>query len=578
MKSVNSRNSNLILKEEVDRDTFIVDYLWRHPDFLSARTERCGIAVDLPMGAGKTWGSYRYYACDLYYDFDVRLHIEQNWTVAQINPDEVFRACEEAGIPLSKLVILNSNDPELKDKINPHFIKTEWEKGKMIWLLMTDHFFQNRDKSHGLMQSFREDYPENSINNMFSEIHLRTSSSPEWAREAIGVTPPTHVGRASKSFNDFKTFTVHQLGSTATLTSELLDNSEDSDDWIVVRPKPDQYKFVNHMKWVGDWNYLDYKNPEENLHALHTLVNASLIRIRNKDNEQKKFIVKYKTDNDFYTVNRIKQAMSDGSSSERIWIRVETKGSLENQSIEKFEKQIFDSSMLSRHISFVLKTDSRGWYVKDFNGNIVEEGKGNGWLAVANNYVKYKQLIGLVIDIGKVGVSVPAIVDIVSVRSSDLTTTDGDMITKTPNQYVGRGTRPWYGTLTFEELQNLPLDVQLFYIGFNKFNVHVPDTEHWRTAEKELKEGYLCEYNEVMKNHINYGNQKEEETIETLTEPKILDMLDVTDVLGNKVEITPEIKEFISKLNLTRKVDHFGSKNRMKTNEELFMDKLLENA
>ena len=129
------------------------------------------------------------------------------------------------------------------------------------------------------------------------------------------------------------------------------------------------------------------------------------------------------------------------------------------------------------------------------------------------------------IDIGKVGVSVPAIVDIVSVRSSDLTTTDGDMITKTPNQYVGRGTRPWYGTLTFEELQNLPLDVQLFYIGFNKFNVHVPDTEHWRTAEKELKEGYLCEYNEVMKNHINYGNQKEEETIETLTEPKILDML-----------------------------------------------------
>ena len=69
MKSVNSRNSNLILKEEVDRDTFIVDYLWRHPDFLSARTERCGIAVDLPMGAGKTWGSYRYYACDLYYDF-----------------------------------------------------------------------------------------------------------------------------------------------------------------------------------------------------------------------------------------------------------------------------------------------------------------------------------------------------------------------------------------------------------------------------------------------------------------------------------------------------------------------------
>ena len=85
-------------------------------------------------------------------------------------------------------------------------------------------------------------------------------------------------------------------------------------------------------------------------------------------------------------------------------------------------------------------------------------------------------------------------------------------------------------------------------------------------------------YNEVMKNHINYGNQKEEETIEPLTEPKILDMLDVTDVLGNKVEITPEIKEFISKLNLTRKVDHFGSKNRMKTNEELFMDKLLENA
>ena len=55
-----------------------------------------------------------------------------------------------------------------------------------------------------------------------------------------------------------------------------------------------------------------------------------------------------------------------------------------------------------------------------------------------------------------------------------------------------------------------------------------------------------------MKNHINYGNQKEEETIEPLTEPKILDMLDVTDVLGNKVEITPEIKEFISKLNLSR--------------------------
>tara|TARA_Y100000310_G_C20469030_1_gene709073 strand:- start:169 stop:900 length:732 start_codon:yes stop_codon:yes gene_type:complete len=234
-------------------------------------------------------------------------------------------------------------------------------------------------------------------------------------------------------------------------------------------------------------------------------------------------------------------------------IRAEQKGE-ETSTSDMVLQDLIQAGGLPRDLKIVTVNSKDGWNAYDNKGKSLASERGNnGWLDYVNS-PQNQFVVLIVINMGTMGVNIPSLVECFSLRSSEVATSDKELILKNNLQFMGRFSRLWLGGLTEDEVKQLDPETQLMI--WEKFNVchrTFPDTTPNKEAVEEFNTRYAVLANELP-NHmtdVHPNNSRSDDG--DLLKDDISTLLDLSDVIDN---------------------DFFGRSNHKLTKQEKYFNKL----
>ena len=508
--------------------------------------------VIMLTGAGKTHGAFNMLLPQLIDDTKkdaVKLVVYVVPQQGLINQTEVRNiARNNPYYAMYNTVIIDGIDDNDKELIRAAHIQNELERGKLVIVLMTDSMLNSRIGE--LLPVFEEQGRRLAF--LRDELHWGGHSDAVWAAQAVGVFNPKYKGQTVKVI-DFllDNVTPYVFGFTATPTPEQLKLGSKRfvvvNDWI----SPSEFlTCTKHFKNEIDW--IPHRDFDEQMEACRCRIAEMMIWKRNTKKAITKRIAELDSNNDKESISTLK----DITYKQTMLIRCESKGE-ENTTFDIVRDELFKGS-LPAEAKIVTANAKEGWVAYDSNGKVLTGARlGTGWLDYAND-PENEFVILIVINMGTMGVNIPSLRECFYLRSSELTNDQG-LIVKSVLQFLGRFSRLWLGGLTFDQVKLLDPETQLLI--WNTFNVchrTFVDTDPNIVANEIFDADYAVLTDELDAHLVDVPQQSGsinpsddadslEDTIDTL--------LDSSDVVDN---------------------DPFDSKNRIKTDQELYFDELEE--
>tara|TARA_B100000809_G_scaffold252562_1_gene287402 strand:- start:7832 stop:9631 length:1800 start_codon:yes stop_codon:yes gene_type:complete len=508
--------------------------------------------ITMLTGAGKTHGAFNILLPQLIDDTKkdaVKLVIYVVPQQGLINQTEVRNiARNNPYYAMYNTVILDGIDEDDKELIRADHIQDELEKGKLVIVLMTDAMLSSRIDE--LIPVFEEQGRRLAF--LRDEIHWGGHSTPAWAAQAVGVLNKNYKGQTVKVI-DFllDNVTPYVFGFTATPTPEHKEIG--SKRFVIVNEWISPSEFVTCTKhFSNEIEWIPYRDFDAQMNALRYRITMMQVWKHETKKAITKKISELHSNNDKESISTLKNI----TYKQTMLIRAETKGE-ENTTFDNVRDELFKGG-LPVEAKIVTANAKEGWSAYNSNGRPVAGAMhSTGWLDYAND-PENEFVILIVINMGTMGVNIPSLRECFYLRSSDVTNDQG-LIVKSVLQFLGRFSRLWLGGLTFEQIKLLDPETQLLI--WNTFNVcyrTIVDTDANIEANEIFDADYAVLTDELDAHLVDVPQQSGsinpsdnadslEDTIDTL--------LDSTSVVDS---------------------DHFGSKDRIKGEKELFLDELEE--
>ena len=498
-------------------------------------------------GGGKTYGNFEYLFPDLF-SRGVKLipYVVPQQGLISASQVEEIAILNEFWAPFNIVILDGTNEEDKKDRIWPDFIQSELDKGKVVIPLLTDALLNHRRKE--LRPLFLAQGRKLGL--VRDEIHWAGHSDADWAREANGVYNPEYQARTIKFMDEVVEVTPYVFTYTATATLEQ--QQCDSKRFVMVNEWVPPSKFVTCTKHFNEkTNWIPYRDFDKQMRHLKNRI--QIMDILRFDAEEKisARIEELKNDYDMISPKFLRKI----NFKFTMLVRAEQKGDTTSTS-DMVLQDLIQAGGLPRDLKIVTVNSKDGWDAYDNKGNQLEGSKNdNGWLDYVNS-PDNKFVVLIVINMGTMGVNIPSLVECFSLRSSEVATSDKELILKNNLQFMGRFSRLWLGGLTENDLLQLDPETQvLIWETFNVCNRTFPDTDPNKEAVEEFNNRYAVLTSDLVSHMTDVHPDNSRSDDGDSLEDDISTLLDLSDVIDN---------------------DFFGSNGRTKSNEETYFDQLKE--
>ena len=331
------------------------------------------------------------------------------------------------------------------------------------------------------------------------EIHFGATSEAKYLPENMGAWEGSPF--KARMFNLNKCFldtTPWTIGATATPTKEMIKEEFGAEEFDIVNPWLSPKQCYGQLAWMGSMNTIldDKKYGDDNYIIKHLgwMMSDMINRQRSVENEIQSAL------QNPHLHDKDKKILKSISTKTCGMIKVNIGKNLAH--LDRIQSLLVKAG-IPHDMTYVVTTKD-GWTEYDYSG--VKTGfKGkagcNNWIDTLNDSESDARIV-IVVNKGDKGINVPSLTSGLIFRNpSPRDKKEKKWILRNPIQNVGRFVRSYYGGLTQEQLNNIPLNVSESILkNLNTFDVTTPDSDQWKECREELlneKKGYVYEAHNI---------------------------------------------------------------------------------
>lgn len=388
-----------------------------------------------------------------------------------------YKAAErylKAGVP----VILCSTDDSISNVLFKENSNDEYIPNK------NTEFFRNLGDKFALIRD---------------EIHYGATSDAKYLPENSGASEKTEfkarMFHINKCFLDTTPWTI---GTTATPTKEMIKKEFGAEEFDIVNPWLSPKQCYGQLAWMGSMNtILDVKKYGDDNYLIKHLgwmVSDMINRQRSVENEIQSAL------QNPHLPDKDKKILKSISTKTCGMIKVNTGKNLAH--LDRIQSLLVKAG-IPHDMTYVVTTKD-GWTEYDYSGvKTGLNGKAgcNEWIEELNDSDSNARIV-IVVNKGDKGINVPNLTSGLIFRNpTPKDKKEKKWILRNPIQNVGRFVRPYYGGLTQEQLNKIPLNLSESILkNLNTFDITTPDSDQWKECREELldeKEGYVYEAHNI---------------------------------------------------------------------------------
>ena len=344
------------------------------------------------------------------------------------------------------------------------------------------------------------------------EIHYGATSDAKYLPENMGASDKTdykaRMFHINKCFLDTTPWTI---GTTATPTKEMIKEEFGAEEYEIVNPWLTPKQCYGQLAWMGSMNtILDLKKYSDDNYLIKHLgwmISDMVNRQTSVENEiQATLQSPYLTDEDKEIIESITTKTS-GMIKVDIDRKTEDgngdKVSNDDKAYLRRVQRLLVKAGLPHNMNYIVTTNS-GWIEYDYSGKETGlNGKAgcNNWIEELNNPNSDARIV-VVVNKGDKGINVPSLTSGLIFRNpTPRDKKEKKWILRNPIQNVGRFVRPYYGGLTQEQLNKIPLNLSESILkNLNTFDITTPNSSQWIECRDELldtEKGYVYEAHNI---------------------------------------------------------------------------------